>query len=179
MNRILMRGAAVGWWRFVWRYLLLLVLLLLGGGLILNWLGMLFPAKSLFLLTVFWSALVHAGASLAVFLYILDRKFGKSGWKLTIPGERPGIAKRLWTWFLFYWRFILFSLAVSIALGALLPLVARWAGCDPVSALKYSKYIGNFSVLPASLLSFLFLMYRREHRRRLVLVLESADPVCP
>jgi len=179
MNRILMRGATVGWWRFVWRYLLLLALLLLCGGLALNWLGTVFPAKSLFLLTAFWSALVHAGASLAVFLYVLNRKFGKSEWKLAIPGDRPGIPKRLWVWFLFYWRFILFSVAISIGLGALLPLAARWAGYDPVSALKYSKYIGNFSVLPASLFSFLFLMYRRERRRRLVLVSESADPVRP
>ena len=179
MNRTLMRETTAGWWRFAWRYVLLLALLLLVGGAALNWLGGLFPAKSLFLLTVFWSALVHAGASLAVFLYILDRRFGKSGWKLTIPGERPGIAKRLWTWFLFYWRFILFSLAVSIGLGALLPLAVYWAGYDPLDALKYSKYIGNFSVLPASLFSFLFLMYRGERRRRLVLVPKSADPVRP
>ena len=179
MNRTLIRGTAVGWWRFFWRYLLLLALLLLCGGIALNWLSGLLPAKSLFLLTASWSALVHAGASLTVFLYILNRKFGKSEWKLTIPGDRPGVLKRLWVWFLFYWRFILFSLAISIALGALLPLVVRWAGYDPVSALKYSKYIGNFSVLPASLFSFLFLMCRRERRRRLVLVSESIAPVRP
>lgn len=175
MNRILIHGAAAGWWRFFWRYLLLLALLLLCGGVALNWLGGLFPAQSLFLLTMFWSSLVHAGASLAVFLYVLDRKFGKSGWKLAIPGDRCGIPKRLWVWFLFYWRFILFSLAISIGLGALLPLAVRWAGYDPVSALKYSKYIGNFSVLPASLLSFLFLMCRKERRRRLVFVSDPAD----
>lgn len=173
----LIRETVAGWWRFFWRYMLLSVLLLLCGGFMVNQFGEFVSPKSLFLLTVCWSASVHAVASLTVFFYILGRGFRSSDRRLEIPGGPAGVLKRLGVWFLFYWRFVLFSVAISLTLGALLPLAAHWIGFDPLDALKYSKYIGNFAVFPASLISFLFLMCRRENRRRLVFIAKAGPPV--
>lgn len=57
--------------------------------------------------------------------------------------------------------FSAFSFGIALLSGALLPLAARWLGQEPLAFLKYSKYVGNVSMIPASLFAFQLLMRRK------------------
>ena len=156
------------WWSFFWRYSILFILFLLGGGIILNAFAAIWPdAKFLFLITLCYSSVVNAIASLIVLLYILNKHFKNSPLILSTVSVEPTLKEKLWSWFQYYWRFLLFSLGIAILLGGLLPLTAQWFGQDPISSLKYSKYIGNISMLPASLLAF-WLLLRRKGKKQLL-----------
>lgn len=156
------------WWSFFWRYSILFALLLLGGGIVLNTLAAFWPdAQSLFLITLCYSSVANALASLVVFLYILDKHFKNASFILSTASIEPTLKAKLLSWFHYYWRFLLLSCGIAILLGGLLPLITQWFGHDPISSLKYSKYIGNISILPASLLAF-WLLLRRKGKKQLL-----------
>ena len=150
------------WWRFFWRYAIVGALLLLGGGCILNFLsGILYDSRLLFILTLIYSSTANAAASLCVFVYILNRHFRRSAVMVSTAAGRPVFRAKLRAWFHYYWRFLLFSFGIALLSGALLPLAARWLGQEPLAFLKYSKYVGNVSMIPASLFAFRLLMRRK------------------
>lgn len=156
------------WWSFFWRYAILFTLFLLGGGMVLNAFGSAWPdAKSLFYITLCYSSVANGMASLFVLLYILNKQFKNSPLILATVSAEPALRIKIWSWFQYYWRFLLFSLGIAILLGGLLPLIAQLFGYDPISSLKYSKYIGNISMFPASLLAF-WILLRRKGRKQLL-----------
>ena len=160
-----MNGLLPVWWRFFWRYAILLIALLLVGGTILNALVWLLPNMTLlYFVTLLYSGLVNICASVVVFFYILNRRFKRSSIILVLNTPEPTFRTKLQSWFHYYWRFLLFSFSLSLLLGGLLPLVARIMGYDPLSVLKYSKYVGNFSMIPASFLAFW--LFLRQARRK-------------
>lgn len=153
------------WWRFFWRYAVLFWAFLLFGGMILNATVWFFPDMTvLYLITLFYSGLINVLASAIIFFYILNRQFKNSALVLSLTCCNISFKEKLQIWFQYYWRFLLFSVSLSLLLGALLPLAARLLGYEPTSALKYSKYIGNFSIIPASFLAF-WLFLRRGKRK--------------
>ncbi len=160
-----MNGLLPVWWRFFWRYAILFIALLLVGGTILNALVWLLPNMTLlYFVTLLYSGLVNICASVVVFFYILNRRFKRSSIILVLNTPEPTFRTKLQSWFHYYWRFLLFSFSLSLLLGGLLPLVARIMGYDPLSVLKYSKYVGNFSMIPASFLAFW--LFLRQARRK-------------
>ena len=160
-----MNGLLPVWWRFFWRYAILFIALLLVGVTILNALVFLLPNMTLlYFVTLLYSGLVNICASVVVFFYILNRRFKRSSIILVLNTPEPTFRTKLQSWFHYYWRFLLFSFSLSLLLGGLLPLVARIMGYDPLSVLKYSKYVGNFSMIPASFLAFW--LFLRQARRK-------------
>ena len=156
------------WWLFFWRYAVLFILFLVVGGIILNAFAAIWPdAKFLFLITLCYSSIANALASLIVFLYILNKHFKNSGLILSTFSSGRALKEKLLCWFHYYWRFLLFSFGIAILLGGLLPLIAHVFGQDLISSLKYSKYIGNISMLPASWLAFWLLLRRRGKKQLL------------
>ncbi len=150
------------WWCFFWRYAVLWTGLLLAGGYFLNLLFRIVGGTGvLFLVTFVYSSLMNAVASFAVFWYILNRPLGKAHICLSIRTGLPVLRGKFWSWFQYYWRFLLFSLGISMFFGALLPVAALWMGQEPLVYLRYSRYVGNLSILPASLLAFLLLLRRK------------------
>ena len=137
-------------------------------AIILNAFAAIWPdAKFLFLITLCYSSIANAIASLIVLLYILNKHLKNSPLILSTVSVEPTLKAKLWSWFHYYWRFLLFSLGIAILLGGLLPLIAQWFDQDPISSLKYSKYIGNISMLPASWLAF-WLLLRRKGKKQLL-----------
>ena len=128
----------------------------------------LFPNMTkLYVITLLYSGLVNILASAAIFFHILNRRFKHSTLILSLDSCNISFKTKLLSWFHYYWRFLLFSVSLSLLLGALLPLTARLLGYDPMRVLKYSKYIGNFSIIPASFLAF-WLFLRHEKRKGLL-----------
>jgi hypothetical protein len=154
------------WWSFFWRFALLFTILLLAGGFCLNFLAQHgYDSKYLILLNYAYSTLANAVSSLVVLLFILNRRFGKSAWKLASISQTPSFWNKLFGWFQYYWRFVLFTFALALLLGGTLPFLAQALGRDPVSFLKYSSYVGNISIIPASWLAF-SLVLRQQKRKQ-------------
>ena len=169
------------WWNFFWRYALLLAAMLVANGLIINQLSKAFDYPSLF----FWGSisgnfLLNLLVSFLIFHSILGKQLGKSDFiiipsvvKRRDPENRQpklSVFRIVLTWWNYFWRFALFAFAIAFTLGALFPVVGEKLGYNPFELTKYSKYIGNISVIPASLLVFMLLMWRKEKRRKLDLI---------
>ncbi len=154
-----MRDAAIAiWFGFFWRYAIFFALFLLCGGLLLNLLQKTGanPAG----LLVFNMSYSLAMNALAVFLGLLlclrRRK-----------GNTPA-GKALWgLWWGFLWRFFLFSIAIAFIATVLFAQLLAVLDCDPIQAIKYSPYIGFGATIPASLLVFLLLFWRKRTVREL------------
>ena len=92
------------WWSFFWRYSVLFILFLLGGGIILNAFAAIWPdAKFLFLITLCYSSIANAIASLIVLLYILNKHLKNSPLILSTVSVEPTLKAKLWSWFHYYW----------------------------------------------------------------------------
>jgi hypothetical protein len=180
-SRVDFKDVVKTWWKFFWRYAVLLVAMLVANGLIINQLSKAFDYPSLF----YWggmgiSFLLHLLVSFLIFNSILGKQVGKSGLIIvptvvrqrTPDNQQPEVSfpRTALTWWNYFWRFALFAFAIAFTLGALLPIVGEYFGYNPYKLLKYSKYIGNISVIPASLLVFMLLMWRKEKRRKLDLI---------
>ena len=174
------------WWKFFWRYAVLLSAMLVANGIILNRLAKAFDYPSLF----YWGGLyvsfmLHLLVSFLIFNSILGKQVGKSGLvfvpsavkQRTPENQYPKVSfpRTALTWWNYFWRFALFAFAIAFTLGALLPIVGEYLGYNPYKLLKYSKYLGNISVIPASLLVFMLLMWRKEKRRKLDFVKVSVQ----
>jgi small-conductance mechanosensitive channel len=169
------------WWRFFWRYAFLLATLLLAGGFLINLLsGICCQPKFFFLASLSYGLALNAIVSFFVLKFILGRKVGKSG-LIVIPAilkqrepeaiqHKISFGRALFTWWGYFWRFVLLAFGIGFALGALLPVIGEMLGYDSLKLLKYSKYVGNFAVIPASLLVFTLMMWRKEKRRKLDIV---------
>lgn len=160
------------WWRFFWRYVIMFVAVNLFAGVIVNFLGNFLP-KGLYMITMLSGIFANIVATLFAMYYCLNRKFKKS--PLILQGKNTNLCQwnKLWIWFLYFWRFIIIAFALGFILGALLPICFQYAGIDPVKALKYSKYLGNIVILPASYLTLISLVCRKEKRQTLrIAVLE-------
>lgn len=166
MPEVSLKAINVVWWRFFWRYAVVFILLNLVAGIVVNYFGHLFP-KGLYATTIFYGLFANLVASLGVMLYCIDRKFKGSSLVLQTKNIKKGITYKLWTWLLYFWRFILMAFAIGFLFGALFPLLLKLIGVDPVVALKYSKYLGNIAVLPASYLTFISLTWRKESKQTL------------
>ncbi len=150
------------WWRFFWRYALLWGALLLGGGWLLNRLSaVVADPGALFRLTLVYSGMVNALASLLVFGYILNRPFKKSSLILSTRKDLPVRSTKWKSWFCYYWRFVVLSFILALCFGGILPVLAQGLGRDPLTALQYSKYVGNLAMIPASWLAFRLLLARK------------------
>ena len=161
-----LKTATIVWWRFFWRYAIIFAAVNLFFGITMNYLGHLLP-KGLYMIMLLFGILANIVATLLVMFYCLDHKFKKSS--LIMQGKSATINNwdKLWIWFLYFWRFAIIAFAIGFILGALLPVCFQYAGIDPVKALKYSKYLGNIAVLPASHLAFISLVCRKEKRQTL------------
>ena len=159
------------WWSFFWRFALLFTILLLVGGFCLNFLAQYgYNSKYLVLLNYAYSTLVNAASSFVVLLFILNRRFGKSTWMLASISQTPSFWNKLFGWFQYYWRFVLFSFALALLFGGTLPFLAQALGRDPVSFLKYSSYVGNISIIPASWLAFSLVLRRQKKKQTFQIV---------
>ena len=161
-----LKTATIVWWRFFWRYAIIFAAVNLFSGIMMNYFGHLLP-KGLYMIMLLSGILANIVATLLVMFYCLDHKFKKSS--LIMQGKTANINNwnKLWIWFLYFWRFAIIAFAIGFILGALLPVCFQYAGIDPVKALKYSKYLGNIAVLPASYLAFISLICRKEKRQTL------------
>lgn len=161
-----LKTATIVWWRFFWRYAIIFVAVNLFGGFTMNYFSHFLP-KGLYMIMFLSGILANIVATLLAMFYCLNRKFKNSS--LILQGKTANIScwNKLLVWFLYFWRFIIIAFAVAFALGALLPMCFQYAGIDPVKALKYSKYLGNLVVLPASYLAFISLVCRKEKRQTL------------
>ena len=169
------------WWRFFWRYAVLLTTLLLLGGLLINQLSKVcYHPQIFFIASLSYGLALNMIISFFVLKFILGRQVGKSG-LIVIPAclkqqtpenARAGISfgRVLLTWYGYFWRFALFAFGIGFTLGALLGIAGTMLGYNQFSPLIYSKYIGNFAVIPASLLVFVILMWRKEKRRKLEII---------
>lgn len=157
------------WWRFFWRSALLGIVLLLMGGCLLSLLKEVFYfPRILFIVAILYNLLIISGTSLLVFYYIIGRKFKKSPWILQLTREQS--KRKIWGIWLFYFtRFVLFAFAIAFMGGALLPVVVQWCGYNSAEALKYSKFLGNISVIPASFSSFLLLIWHYKKKNKLII----------
>ena len=169
------------WWRFFWRYALILATLLLLGGFLINLLsGICYQPKVFFLASLSFGLVLNAIVSFFVLKFILGRKVGKSGLVVVpailkrnepeITEHKISFGRALLTWWGYFWRFVLLAFGIGFMLGALLVLIGENLGYNTISLLKYSKYVGNFAVIPASLLVFTLLMWRKEKKRKLDIV---------
>ena len=169
------------WWIFFWRYAFLLAALLLLGGFLINWLsGICYHPKVFFLASLSYGLALNAIISFFVLKFILGRKVGKSG-LIVVPAAlkrrepeavqyKIGMGRTLFIWWGYFWRFVLLAFGIGATLGALLIIIGETLGYDSLKLLKYSKYVGNFAVIPASLLVFTLLMWRKEKKRKLDIV---------
>ena len=161
-----LKTATIVWWRFFWRYAVIFAAVNLFAGLTVNLWGHLLP-KGLYTVMILSGVLANIVATLLAMFYCLNRKFKKSS--LIMQGKTANNSNwnKLWIWFLYFWRFAIIAFAIAFILGALLPMCFQYAGVDLVKALKYSKYLGNIAVLPASYLAFISLICRKEKRQTL------------
>ena len=161
-----LKTATKVWWRFFWRYAVIFSAVNLFAGLTVNLWEHLLP-KGLYTVMLLSGVFANIIATLLVMFYCLNRKFKKS--PLILQGKSKNINNwnKLWIWFLYFWRFAIIAFVIGFLLGALLPICFQYAGIDPVKALKYSKYLGNIAVLPASYLAFITLVCRKEKRQAL------------
>ena len=169
------------WWRFFWRYAFILTVLLLLGGFLINWLsGICYQPKVFFLASLSYGFVLNAIVSFFVLKFILGRKVGKSG-LIVVPAvfkrnepeateHKVSFGRALLTWWGYFWRFVLLAFGIGCTLGAVLVIIGEMLGHDALKLVKYSPYVGNFTVIPASLLVFTLLMWRKEKKRKLDLV---------
>lgn len=145
-----------GWWRFFWRYVLLFVGLLLGGGWALNLIRPeLLSGKAVFGGVALYGLAANLAASLIAFALVLNRPSRSR--VVLLSSSHGGVFK---VWAAYFWRFLLLVLLVALIGGALLPLAMPWFGIDARFSLRYAKFIGYASVLPASFLAFRLLIGR-------------------
>ena len=161
-----LKAATVVWWRFFWRYALVFVAIILLMGFSVNFLGNLQP-HCLYRITLLAGVFANIIATMSGLFYCLDRKFKESPIVLTGKKENTGIVNRLWICFLYFLRFSLLAIAIAVFLGYMLPLCFKCVGAEPAKALKYSKYLGDVSLIPASYLAFISLVCRKEKRQTL------------
>ena len=122
------------WWKFFWRYAVLLSAMLVANGIIINRLAKAFDYPSLF----YWGGLyvsfmLHLLVSFLIFNSILGKQVGKSGLvfvpstvkQRTPENQYPEVSfpRTALTWWNYFWRFALFAFAIAFTLGALLPIV--------------------------------------------------------
>ncbi|MDD5597429.1 MAG: hypothetical protein PHV82_05760 [Victivallaceae bacterium] len=187
-NKIAFKNVVKVWWKFFWRYAVLLTTMLIANGLIINRLSKTYDYPTFFfLLSISVNLGLNLLVSFLIFNSILGKPLGKSGLvivpaavKRCNPGAPPAKMNPFritLAWWNYFWRFALFAFAIAFTLGALFPIIGEHFGYAPYSLLKYSKYIGNISVVPASLLVFILLMWRSEKRRKLDLIPVRAEEV--
>jgi hypothetical protein len=176
-SRVGLSDVVAVWWRYAIAFALLLFL----GGYLLNYLSKIYYNPELF----FWGSLSYGFllniiVSFAVFKFIIGRQIGKSG-LILVPAAvkrnnpdpeqfKVGSFRLLFTWWGYFWRFALFAFAIGFALGALYIVIGGTLGYDTLKLAAYSKYLGNIAVVPASLLVFILLMWRKEKRRKLDII---------
>ena len=161
-----LKTVTVVWWRFFWRYAVIFITINILIGIAINFGGRYLP-RGLYMITIFSGISANILATMISMYYCLNRKFKKSPLVLQGKSEKMGPGRKFWTWFLYFWRFAIIAFLIAFALGALLPICFRYWGLEPIKALKYSKYLGNIAVLPASYLAFISLVCRREKRQTL------------
>ncbi len=180
-DKVAFKDVVKAWWKFFWRYAVLLVAMQIAIGIIINHLCKAFGNPFFF----YWTAKVgnlflHLLVSFLIFNSILGKRTWKSNFIL-IPSSREkyntencqyqvGFFRKTLTWWNYFWRFALFAIAIAFFLGALLPYIIQFLGENPFKSLKYTGYLAIFAAIPASLLVFMLLMWRKGKRRKLELI---------
>ena len=167
MSKESLRNIQIVWWRFFWRYAIVFVVVNFLFGFVLNSLGQSISSY-IYLIAIFYGVWANLIATLVAMFYCLGRRFKKSALVLCVRRNPSGISYKLWVWFRYFVRFIIFAFAIGFALGAGLPLLFKLFGHDPMVALKYSKYMGYIAILPASYMAFRTLARRRIEKSTLV-----------
>lgn len=158
------------WWRFFWRYAVIFIAINVIWGIFANFWGQFLP-KGMFVIMMLSGILANILATLISMMYCLNRKFPKSPLILQSSAKNDKYSSKILIWGLYFWRFALLAFVIGFALGALLPVVFQYTGFDPVKALKYSKYLGNIAVIPASFLAFVSMICRKETKQTLRIVI--------
>lgn len=159
-----LKAVTIVWWRFFWRYAIFFCAINLLIGLLINFLGYLISRK-LYLLMMLSGVIANIISTMSAMFFCLNHKFQKSSLVLHGRDEDLSFRLKLLTWFRYFWRFAIMAFALGFIFGALLPICFQYFGGDSIKALKYSKYLGNIAVLPASYLSFISLICRKEKRQ--------------
>ena len=177
MEKPKIKDIVLVWWRFFWRYAIVFSTFLCLGGLLLNLLNSynLVLPQGIYFAILFYGFFSNLIASLVVFYYIFGREFKKSPYILALPSSNFKTLAIFLSWGNYFLHFILMAIAISFFLGALFPFIVKFLGYDPLIFLKYSKYLGNFAVLPASFISFLILMWRKDEKKRKLIILKKAS----
>ena len=180
-NRVDFKDVVKAWWKFFWRYAVLLVAMQLAIGLVINQLCKTFGNPYFFYRAAKTGNLfLHLLVSFLIFNSILGKQTWKSNFIL-VPSSRGkynpenqqyqvGFFRKILIWWNYFWLFALFAIAIALVLGALLPYAIDFFGGNPFKSLKYTGYTAIFSTIPASLLVFMLLMWRKEKRRKLDLI---------
>ena len=179
-NIVSLKNVISAWWKFFWRYAVLMVALLVLNGLFINKIGKVLSIPSL----VFWGSIsgnfiINILISLVIFYSIMGKRLGKADFIII-----PASAKRkdpqnpqqqvtrfrvTLSWWNYFWRFAIVVFSIAAALGVLRMQIGK-----SIELPKYLKYMDNLAVIPASLLVFILLMWRKEKRRKLDLIPVSA-----
>lgn len=143
------------WWRFFWRYLILLFSLLVIGGLCINMLGKSNYGAGLSFITVFgFGFCANMFSVIFVLFHITGRVFGHSEWMIDYIAKEKSRLVKLKFHLFFFATFIFLSLCFALVAGAGLPLFLKLCGINPLKALEQTRYLGLFVIIPASLLTF-------------------------
>ena len=156
----------VVWWRFFWRYTVCFSAIILVVGISVNFCGRANPSY-IYKVTLLSGLFANVLGTLCSMFFCVNRKFRNSPLVLQGKNTNTSLTGILWIWFIFFWRFFFLAIAIASILGYMLPICFQYAGFDPLKALKFSKYLGNISTLPASFLAFISMVCRKEKHQTL------------
>ena len=176
MDKPKIKDIVLVWWRFFWRYAIVFSTFLGLGGLLLNLLhsyNFVLP-QGIYFVILFYGFFSNLVASFVVFYYIIGREFKKSPYILALPSSNFKTLAIFLSWGNYFLHFILMAVAISFFLGAIFPFIVKFLGYDPLTFLKYSKYLGNFAILPASFITFLILLWRKNEKKKKLIILKKS-----
>jgi len=174
-SKIKFNAVLWSWWRFFWRFAVLQALLLFAGGYVINVVSRFFPnSGGIFLGSLGYGFGLNMLVSFMVFKYILGRKIGKDN-RVLVPAGISASNKisfvRVWIiWVSYFWRFTIFAFLTGCSLMAIVLTVGVKLGGNQLVLAGYSKYVGLASVIPATFMVFVMLMWRKKSRRKLELI---------
>ena len=180
-NHNSLRKVILIWWIFFWRYSVIFFLALMLNRFIFAKIGENVNSSSL----IFWSKiygnfLINIVASFVVFYLITNKKIGKFSY-LLVPSnfcrQREIDLQHdisyfdiVRSWWSYFWRFILFAFIIAFALAVVVASIIKKMGYNLLEFSRYTDYIGNISVIPASLLVFILFIWRKDGKRKLELI---------
>lgn len=103
--------------------------------------------------------------STVVLLYVLNRNFSNSDIIFSSCEK-----SKFLICIMYFMRFMIFSLLIAVSIGFIYPILVNLIGLSPFEYLKYAKYIGNISSIPASFITFLIMAWRKKEKKRIFII---------